>query len=472
MRLRPVVARHAGTALARVARPGGALARAGRQRPALGGRALSTRPAVQAESWLPDGSHSTLGLAAAVGAAAIGATTAVRTVPAGHVGVLDLFGIAREDTLAPGLHVKNPLAALRLFSLKTHRIDYTCSVPSKEGLNVELSLTVQFRLDPAKVLELYKTVGTDFAEVIIAPQVRAAVRSATASRDAKALYTSEREQIRYDLIETLNATLAGRGIVVEDVPMRAIVLPAKLTESIERKLQMEQESQRMDFVLQKEQQEAKRKSIEAQGIADFQRIVSNGIDDKLLRWKGIEATVELAKSDNAKVVVVGSAGTQGMPLILGNGACVGAAASGGPHCYAGAGGNTTHTHYDPAENLMLVARGSKTLQLFAPGDAPRLYPGPNPNYHSSCVAAFAAPSEAADGQGEYARAQPVEVQLAQGDMLYLPAFYYHGVRGGDGFNVLLAWWAAIHPSKRDEAESHAFVPERPEYPARFLEGSD
>ena len=128
---------------------------------------------------------------------------------------------------------------------------------------------------------------------------------------------AEREQIRYDLIETLNATLAGRGIVVEDVPMRAIVLPAKLTESIERKLQMEQESQRMDFVLQKEQQEAKRKSIEAQGIADFQRIVSNGIDDKLLRWKGIEATVELAKSDNAKVVVVGSAGTQGMPLILG-----------------------------------------------------------------------------------------------------------------------------------------------------------
>jgi len=103
------------------------------------------------------------------------------------------------------------------------------------------------------------------------------------------------------------------------VPLKQIVLPAKLTAAIENKLQMQQESQRMDFVLQKEEQEAQRKRIEAQGISDFQQIVSNGIDDRLLRWKGIEATVELAKSNNAKVVVVGQ-GKDGLPLILGGAA--------------------------------------------------------------------------------------------------------------------------------------------------------
>merc|ERR1712176_1057600 len=115
----------------------------------------------------------------------------------------------------------------------------------------------------------------------------------------------------------LNKTLNPRGIIIEDVPLRSIVLPRKLTEAIENKLQMEQESQRMDFVLEKERQEAERKAIEAKGIADFQSIVSEGIDDKLLRWKGIEATMELSRSNNSKVVVVGS-GKDGLPLILGD----------------------------------------------------------------------------------------------------------------------------------------------------------
>ena len=106
---------------------------------------------------------------------------------------------------------------MHLVSLKTRRVDYTCSVPSQEGLNVELSLTVHFRVDPEHVVELYKTVGSNFEDVIVAPQVRAAVRSATASRDAKALYTAEREQIRHDLVVELNRALSPRGIVVEDV---------------------------------------------------------------------------------------------------------------------------------------------------------------------------------------------------------------------------------------------------------------
>lgn len=194
--------------------------------------------------------------------------------------------------------------------------DFQCSVPSREGLVVELNISVQYRLDPGALVELYRSVGLDFEDVILNPLVHAAVRSATSARDAKALYTSEREQIRRDLLESLNGALNSRGIIVEDVPLRSIVLPQKLTEAIERKLQMEQESQRMDFVLQTERLEAERKAIEAKGIADFQSIVSTGIDERLLRWKGIEATSELAKSQNAKVVVVGS-GKDGLPLILG-----------------------------------------------------------------------------------------------------------------------------------------------------------
>ena len=111
-------------------------------------------------------------------------------------------------------------------------------------------------------------------------------------------------------------TLSERGIIVEDVPLRNIILPEKLTSAIERKLEMEQESERMNFVLLKAKQEAKRKAIEAKGIADFQQIVKAGLDDKYLRWKGIEATVDLSQSNNTKVVVIGN-GKNGLPLILG-----------------------------------------------------------------------------------------------------------------------------------------------------------
>ena len=115
----------------------------------------------------------------------------------------------------------------------------------------------------------------------------------------------------------MKKALRERGIIVEDAPLRNIVLPEKLTSAIERKLEMEQESERMNFVLLKEKQEAERKAIEAKGIADFQQIVKAGLDNKYLTWKGIEATVKLAESPNSKVIVIGS-GDSGMPIILGN----------------------------------------------------------------------------------------------------------------------------------------------------------
>ena len=237
-------------------------------------------------------------------------------VPAGHVGVVDLFGRVSPHALPAGLHLRNPLARVVPLSIKTHEIKEALDAPSREGLSTQVEASVLFHLDPEKAPEVYRTVGPDYVKVILEPQFRSVTRGVTASYDARALYTSERETLASQIAAELRTRVEPRGITVEATPLRKLTLPARLAAAIEEKLGAEQESQRMEFVLQKEKQEADRKRLEAQGIADFQRIVAQGISPELLRWKGIEATVKLAESANAKVVVVG-AGKDGLPLILG-----------------------------------------------------------------------------------------------------------------------------------------------------------
>jgi regulator of protease activity HflC (stomatin/prohibitin superfamily) len=191
------------------------------------------------------------------------------------------------------------------------------SVPSKEGLSVDLEISLLFKLDSDMANEIYKTVGANYADIILVPQFRSVVRGVTARYEAKALYTASREQLAEEILTELEKLVGPRGITVEQAPLRQIQLPARLTQSIEEKLQAEQESQRMAFILLKEEQEADRKRIEAKGIADFQNIVAKGISDQLLKWKGIEATEKLANSPNTKVIVIGS-GKDGLPIILGN----------------------------------------------------------------------------------------------------------------------------------------------------------
>lgn len=240
----------------------------------------------------------------------------VRVIPAGHVGVVDLFGQVGARPLPSGLNLVNPFARVIKMSIQTQELKETMDVPSKEGLTVRLDASVLYHLDPAKAPEVYRTIGYNYVPVILEPQFRSVTRGVTASFEAKALYTFEREELARMLAVDLEKVLAPRGIEIEATPLRQITLPAKLAAAIEEKLGMEQESQRMEFVLQKEQQEAERKRIEAGGISDFQRIISQGLNDPLLRWKGIEATIDLAKSANTKIVVVG-AGKDGLPLILG-----------------------------------------------------------------------------------------------------------------------------------------------------------
>jgi len=238
-------------------------------------------------------------------------------IPAGHVGVIDFFGNVSDRTLKPGVNVVNPLANVIKFDARTQEIKEVMNVPSKEGLGVELEISLLYSLSFDNANKIYKTVGEDYVEKILIPQFRSVVRGVTASYEARALYTAEREQLAKLMEEELSKLVMPRGITIEAAPLRQITLPARLTESIEEKLKAEQESQRMQFVLQRETQEAERKRIEAKGIADFQEIVSKGISEQLLKWKGIEATEKLAGSSNTKVVVIGS-GKDGLPLILGS----------------------------------------------------------------------------------------------------------------------------------------------------------
>jgi prohibitin 1 len=242
--------------------------------------------------------------------------TSTTSIPTGHVGVLTLFGRVTGEALSEGLHMINPLKSVHKLSIQTQTIKESASVPSNEGLMMSLDTSLIFKLDRNKAAEVYQGIGENYVNVVLEPNLRAAIRGVTSAHSANALYTGAREEVAQRIQDELAQTLAPRGIVVERVLLRDIQLPAMLRSSIEAKQQAEQDALRMSFVLQKEKQEAERKRIEGQGIADFQRIVAQGISSQLLEWKGIEATEKLALGPNAKVVIIGNSKT-GLPLILG-----------------------------------------------------------------------------------------------------------------------------------------------------------
>ncbi len=241
--------------------------------------------------------------------------SSVTSVPTGHVGVLTLFGRVTGETLSEGIHLINPLKAVQRLSVQTQSIKESANVPSNEGLILALDTSLLFRLDKNKAAEVFQTVNADYAAKIVEPTLRAAIRASTSSHTANALYTNARELVQQQIQDDLTKQLAARGVIVEAVLLRDVQLPAMLKSSIEAKQQAEQDALRMSFILQKEKQEAERKRIEAQGIADFQKIVAQGISPQLLEWKGIEATEKLALSANTKVVVIGNP-KNGLPLVL------------------------------------------------------------------------------------------------------------------------------------------------------------
>jgi len=240
-------------------------------------------------------------------------------IPAGHSGVIDFFGSVSDKTLGPGVNFVNPMANVVKFDTRKQELKETMNVPSKEGMSVELEISMIFQLKMEKVNLIYKTAGNyeEYLQKLVIPNFRSVVRGVTTKYEAKALYTAERDKLENEMREKLSSVREISEITVLSTPLRQINLPRGLTASIEEKLKAEQESQRMEFILTREKQEAERKRIEAKGIADFQEIVSKGISEQLLKWKGIEATEKLANSQNSKIIVIGS-GKEGLPIILGN----------------------------------------------------------------------------------------------------------------------------------------------------------
>jgi prohibitin 1 len=239
----------------------------------------------------------------------------VTAINTGHVGIMTLFGRVTGERLDEGIHLINPLKRVAELSVRTQQAKEIAEVPSSEGLLVHLEASLLFRLDAARANDVYQKIGPDYLDVIVTPNFRSVMRDVTAAHTASALYSEGREAVSQQMLAGLRKALEPTGIMVENVLLRDVKLPVTLKNAIEAKQQADQDAQRMNFVLQKERQEAERKRIEAQGISDFQRTVSQGISPALLEWKGIEATIEVAKSQNSKVIIIGSP-KNGLPLIF------------------------------------------------------------------------------------------------------------------------------------------------------------
>ncbi len=232
----------------------------------------------------------------------------ITIVPAGNAGVYDLFGSVRDEELTPGLHFVNPLARIHKLSVQTQELKETAIVPSKEGLSVSLDVSILYKLMPEKASEVYKTIGYDYLEVVVVPQMRAAIRGVTVNHEAKALYTAEREIITDAIMTDLAPVLKERGIILEKALLREIRLPETVAKAIEVKLSAEQDAQKMKFVLEKEKLEADRKRTEAQGISDANKIIAGSLTTNYLTWYWIS---NLDKSESVMYVPVGQ---NGLPL--------------------------------------------------------------------------------------------------------------------------------------------------------------
>lgn len=253
-------------------------------------------------------------------------TACFQQIDAGQVGVKVLFGKVEDDVLTSGLNFVNPIVDVKRLDVKTQ--NYTMSgvhdegnqqgddairVLTADGLEVTIDLTVLYRLVPSEAPRLLRETGADYTDKIVRPLTRTKIRDNAVYYDAVALYSSKRDEFQTRIFSSIEKDFKTRGLLLEQLLVRNITLPASVKASIESKINAEQEAQKMQFVLQKEKQEAERKRVEAQGIADYQRIISSGLSDKQLQYENIKATLELAKSSNAKVVVMGKGNT---PLIL------------------------------------------------------------------------------------------------------------------------------------------------------------
>jgi len=242
-------------------------------------------------------------------------------IGAGEVGVQILFGSVQNMTLASGLHFINPLIDVQHMDIKTQ--NYTMSaihnegqkegddairVLTSDGLEVVMDLTVLFKVVPTSAPDILRSTGIDYTDKIVRPLTRTMIRDNAVYYDAVSLYSTKRDEFQTRIYNSIEADFKKRGLLLEQLLIRNITLPQAVKTSIEQKISAEQDAQKMQFVLQKERQEAERKRVEAQGISDYQHIISESLTDRQLQYESIKAQLEVAKSPNAKVIIMGKAG--------------------------------------------------------------------------------------------------------------------------------------------------------------------
>jgi regulator of protease activity HflC (stomatin/prohibitin superfamily) len=247
-------------------------------------------------------------------------------IDAGEAGVKVLFGKVQNQVLGSGLHFINPLIDVRRIDVRTQ--NYTMSgvndegsksgddaikVLTSDGLEVTIDLTVLYRVVQADAPRLLQETGFDYIDKVVRPLSRTKIRDNAVYYQAIELYSTKRDEFQDRIYKGIEADFKKRGLLLEQLLVRNITLPASVKATIEQKINAEQDAQKMQFVLQKEKQEAERKRVEAQGIADYQRIISESLSEKQLQYENIQAMKALALSQNAKIIMMGKGNT---PVIL------------------------------------------------------------------------------------------------------------------------------------------------------------
>jgi regulator of protease activity HflC (stomatin/prohibitin superfamily) len=261
-----------------------------------------------------DKSTNVIGTVFIVAAAFLIIFSFIRIVPAGTVGIVDLFGKVSETERKPGLNLVNPFAKLVIFNTKTEEVKEVMVVPSKEGLTIKLDVSLLYRVEADQAADIYKTVGEHYRNIVLLPQFRSVSRGVTVNYEAKALYTSGRDEMASRIFQDLKGLLEARGIVLENVLLREIQLPPTVAHAIEMKLKAEQEAEQMKFVLEKERKEAERRVIEAEGIAKAQEIINKTLTQAYLQHEAIQAQMIMATNPNHTTVYIPS-GDNGIPLV-------------------------------------------------------------------------------------------------------------------------------------------------------------
>ena len=242
------------------------------------------------------------------------------TIEAGHKGVLfKRFGggLDLENVYEQGFHIIAPWNEMFVYEVRLQESMETMEVLSKNGLTIVCDLSFRFQPIDGELGYLHDNIGKDYKTRIIIPEIRSATREVIGKYLPEELYSSKREAIQDEIETRTREAIKSKHLRIDAVLIREVTLPASLQEAIEKKLKQEQESLEYEFKITKAEQEAERQRIEAEGKARANSIISASLTDKILQEKGIEATKELAQSNNAKVVVIGS-GDDGLPLILGN----------------------------------------------------------------------------------------------------------------------------------------------------------